>query len=153
MTAILKQLEGGAPANSLEETISLAEQLAPMLPEDITLCLQGPVGSGKTSFTSALAKALGAQSPVTSPSYNLLSVHKTQKRTILHLDAYRLDQQTSGETLSLDDLMESPWLLIVEWPENIPNLLPPKRWWLRFDITGEKERVIELDIPGNSKLV
>lgn len=152
MTAFLKQLENGACSNSLEETVAMAEQLGPMLPKDIALCLQGPVGSGKTSFTSALAKTLGVQNAVTSTSYNLLSIHKTEKRTILHLDAYRLDEQTSGEDLVLEDLMVSPWLLIVEWPENIPNLLPPKKWWLRFDVTGENERVIGLEILGNPKL-
>ena len=149
MNVLLEELATGIYANSVEETTSLAEQLAPLLPEDIALCLQGPVGSGKTSFTSALAKALGVQQLVTSPSYNLLSIHKTQKRTILHLDAYRLDKQTDGNALSLDDLMESPWLLVVEWPENIPNLLPPQQWWLRFKISGKNKRIIGLEISEN----
>jgi len=153
MSAFLKKLEDGTSSNSLEETVAIAEQLGPMLPEDIALCLEGPVGSGKTSFTSALAKALGVLNAVTSPSYNLLSIHKTEKRTILHLDAYRLDQQTSGEALTLEDFMVSPWLLIVEWPENIPSLLPPKKWWLRFNVTGENERVIQLEILKDFNLV
>ena len=133
--------------------MAVAEQLGPILPKDITLCLQGPVGSGKTSFTSALAKKLGVQNTVTSPSYNLLSIYKGKQGTILHLDAYRLDKEASGEALVLEDSMISPWLLIVEWPENIPKLLPPNKWWLHFDVTGENDRVIKLERPGKTKSV
>jgi tRNA threonylcarbamoyladenosine biosynthesis protein TsaE len=147
VSEVLQALKAGVCSQSVEETGTLARRLAPRLPEDLVLCLNGPIGAGKTSFTSALAQALGAESTVTSPTYNLLSVYKTATRTILHLDAYRLDEETNGDSLTLEDLMQSPWLLIVEWSENIPTLLPPQRWWLSFEITDENERLLTLEIP------
>lgn len=151
--SVLQALEAGVCCQSVEETGALAKRLAPRLPEDLVLCLNGPVGAGKTSFTSALAQALGAATAVTSPTYNLLSVYTTATRTILHLDAYRLDEETKGDSLTLEDLMQSPWLLIVEWSENIPTLLPPQRWWLRFEITDENERLLTLEIPEKTNPV
>ena len=148
MTDCITQLIDGVISNSPMETVALAEQLAPKLPANATLCLEGPIGSGKTCFTAALAHCLGVDEAVTSPSYNLLSIYKAGERTILHLDAYRLDSQTSEDTLSLEDLMETPWLLIVEWSENISGLLPPNKWCLTFEIAGENDRLIRLQVPG-----
>ena len=148
VTDFITQLADGVISNSPMETMALAEQLAPILPADTTLCLQGPIGSGKTCFTAALAHCLGVEEAVTSPSYNLLSIYKAGERTILHLDAYRLDAQTSEDALSLEDLMETPWLLVVEWPENISGLLTPNKWCLTFEIAGENDRLIRLQISG-----
>lgn len=150
MSTVLQQLRQGVRTKSPRESGFWAEKLAPELPDDLALCLQGPIGSGKTSFASALATALGSEDRITSPTFNLLSIHPTKERTILHLDAYRIGEESGSDALALDDLMQSPWLLIVEWPENIPHLLPPNAWWLRFEIPEENERVIKLDGPSES---
>ena len=150
MNVFHQQLQHGVRSHSPKETATWAERLAPGLPTDLALCLQGPVGAGKTSFTSALVKALGAAGPVTSPTFNLLSVYEAAPLTILHLDAYRLGELAGNDALALDDLMQSPWLLIVEWPENVPSLLPANAWWLRFEIPEENERILKLDTPDDS---
>ncbi len=150
MSEVLHELRSGVRSHTPEETMVWAERLALRLPTDLALCLQGPVGAGKTCFTSALVKALGATGSVTSPTFNLLSVYEATPLTILHLDAYRIGKQTGSDALALDDLMQSPWLLIVEWPENIPSLLPPNAWWLGFEIPKENERFLRLDTPDDS---
>ena len=150
MSDVLGALRNGVRSRTAEETGTWAERLAPWLPTDLALCLQGPVGAGKTSFTSNLIKALGAAEPVTSPTFKLLSVYEAAGLNVLHLDAYRLGEQTSSDHLALEDLMQSLWLLIVEWPENIPSLLPPNTWWLRFEIPEENERILRLDAPDGS---
>ncbi|MBL63163.1 MAG: tRNA (adenosine(37)-N6)-threonylcarbamoyltransferase complex ATPase subunit type 1 TsaE [Opitutae bacterium] len=141
----IEQFRKGVETHSPAETGDWAQKLAPCLPSDSTLCLKGPVGAGKTCFAAALAKAMGAESQVTSPTYNLLCIHHAKDRTILHLDAYRLNEETDYATLDLDDLMQSPWLLLVEWPENIPSLLPKESWWLTFAIRSESQRFLQLD--------
>ncbi|MFP6901511.1 MAG: tRNA (adenosine(37)-N6)-threonylcarbamoyltransferase complex ATPase subunit type 1 TsaE [Opitutales bacterium] len=150
MSVVLQKLRQGVRTKSPRETDYWAEKLAHELPDDLALCLQGPIGSGKTRFTSALVTAMGSDAHVTSPTFNLLSVHQTDGRTILHLDAYRIGEKSDTDALALEDLLQSPWLLIVEWPENIPHLLPPNAWWLRFEIPEENERVIKLDLPSES---
>ena len=147
MNDLLGNLTAGVKSNSLEETRSIASSIAPMLPSDTVLCLNGPIGSGKTSFAAALAASLGVKETVTSPSYNLLSIHKAGTKTILHLDAYRLDDQANEDAFALEDLMETPWLLVVEWAENVPELLPTRRWELFFEITGKNNRLIKLKAP------
>ena len=149
MSEVLHELRIGVRSHSPKETVTWAERLAPKLPSDLTLCLQGPVGAGKTIFASALVKALGAADPVTSPTFNLLSVYEAATMTILHLDAYRLGKQTNSDALALDDMMQSPWLLLVEWPENVPALLPSNAWWLRFEIPEETERILRLTTRGD----
>ena len=148
MSTVLQELRRGVRTRSPSESDIWAEKLAHELPDDLTLCLQGPIGSGKTRFTSALATALGSEDHITSPTFNLLSIHPTKRRTILHLDAYRIREDSDTDALALEDLMQSPWLLIVEWPENIPHLLPTTAWWLYFEIPEENDRFIKLETPS-----
>ena len=147
MSAVLQELRQGVRTRSPRESDLWAETLAHELPNDLTLCLQGPIGAGKTTFTAALAAALGSEDYITSPTFNLLSIHPAKGRTILHLDAYRIGEDCDTDALALEDFMQSPWLLIVEWPENIPHLLPTTAWWLHFEIPEENERFIKLETP------
>ena len=105
MSAVLQQLRQGVRTRSPKESNSWAEKLAHELPDDLALCLQGPIGSGKTSFTAALATALGSHDRITSPTFNLLSIHPAKERTILHLDAYRIGEDSDADALALEDLM------------------------------------------------
>ena len=122
---ISARLRAGITTDSAEATRALAAEFAASLPPDTTLALHGDMGVGKTTFVQGLAQGLGVQEQVTSPTFAIYSVHRGAGRTLLHLDAYRLENEHQIEALLLHEFLVSPWVLAVEWPEKIAGWLPP----------------------------
>lgn len=140
---ILDTLRRGATTSSAEETRELATALARALPPDSTLALHGNLGVGKTTFVQGLAHGLGIAEPVTSPTFNIFTLHRGPIR-LLHLDAYRLESARQVEDLLLADFLISPWCLAVEWPEKIADWLPPDTLHLDLGIAGEGRHTLRL---------
>ena len=139
---ILPRLRAGVTTNSAEETRALAEAFAATLPPDTTLALHGDMGVGKTTFVQGLAHGLGVHEHVTSPTFAIYSVYRGAGRTLLHLDAYRLENEHQIEGLMLDEFLVSPWVMAVEWPEKIAGWLPPTTWHLTLSIVdGDRHHV------------
>ncbi len=129
---------------SAEETQALAAELATNLPVDATLALHGDLGVGKTTFVQGLARGLGVGEPVTSPTFNIFTLHRGGARTLVHLDAYRLENAAQLDALMLDDFLVSPYCLAVEWPENIAAWLPAGTLHLDLGIQADERHTIRL---------
>lgn len=140
---ILEKLRAGVTTGSAEETRALAAELSAALPADTTLALHGDLGAGKTTFVQGLARGLGITDAVTSPTFNIFTLHRGPT-TLLHLDAYRLDHPRQVEDLLLADFMSSPWVLAIEWPEKIEGWLPAGALHLELGITSEEKHTIRL---------
>src|SRR5690606_35173946 len=121
----------------VNETEALAAELAAALPQCAVLALRGDLGAGKTSFVRGLARAWGITGPVTSPSFNLLNLYKGSERTLVHIDAYRLQSPEQAEGLLLDDFLEPPYCLAVEWPEQFPAYRLKNALHLELEILSE----------------
>ncbi len=128
---------------STQETETLATEMATVIPEDQILALYGELGAGKTTFVRGLARAWRIIDPVTSPSYNILAIYRGE-RTLLHLDAYRLESEKQIEDLMLEEFFTSPYCLAIEWPENLGDWLSPHCWKLRLENHDENHRFIQL---------
>ena len=135
--SICDRLRRGVTTASAGETQALARELAAVLPPDIVLALHGTLGVGKTTFVQGLAQGFGVTEPVTSPTFNLLSLHRGGVRPLAHLDAYRLDDGAQVESLMIDDFLVSPWCLAVEWPEKIAAWVPADAWHLDLGIAAD----------------
>ena len=142
---ILAKLERGILTRSARETRELAGNLAAILPPDSIIALHGDLGVGKTTFIQGLAEGFGIEESITSPTFNIYSIHQGEKISLVHLDAYRLDGSAQLDALMLEDFLVSPYCLAVEWPENIADWLPPHTWHLRLGILKENEHSIQLD--------
>jgi len=101
--------------------------------KDTTITLNGDLGVGKTTFTKGFARGLGITKTITSPTFNLFSIYNGSAQ-LVHLDAYRLSPESSAESLMLDDFLTSPYCLLIEWPQNVPSLIPPNALHLRLSI-------------------
>jgi tRNA threonylcarbamoyladenosine biosynthesis protein TsaE len=160
-TNIFAKLRAGVTTASAAETQALAAELAAELPPDTTLALHGNLGVGKTTFVQGLAHGLGITEPVTSPTFNIYTVHHSPRRnpgeggpahhrlgeggrTLVHLDAYRLERPGQVEDLLLDDFLVSPWWLAVEWPERIADWLPPGALHLELGIAPDERHTLKL---------
>lgn len=142
-TDIFARLRAGVVTASAAETQALATELAKALPPDTTLALHGNLGVGKTTFVQGLARGLGHTGPVTSPTFNIFTLHRGPTN-LLHLDAYRLDRAQQVEDLLLADFMVSPWCLAVEWPEKIADWLPPGTLHLDLGILPDERHTLKL---------
>ena len=139
-----QELRVGVDCAEPEDMVTVAAKLAPLLPENITLLLDGKMGVGKTCFAAALAKAFGVAEPVTSPTYDLVATYRTPDRNLVHVDAFRLEPGEVVEKLAVEDLLIPPWLLLVEWPGNAPELHFGKIWRLLFETPARGGRRLQL---------
>lgn len=131
---IFDELRDGLVTRSPEETESVGTRLAEALPDNTALALSGDLGSGKTTLVRGLARGLGITGNVTSPTYTIYTVYQG-RRQLLHLDAYRLSDAAELDSLTIDEFLNPPFLLVVEWPENIPAFLEDyPACWLELSI-------------------
>lgn len=137
--------------HDLDATERFAAQLAPHLAEGDVVELVGPIGAGKTTFTSALARALGAREPVRSPTYTVAHAYELgDGRTLAHLDCYR-DQGELGAQAwgDLEPYFERG-IACVEWPAPIRRWLTGRRTWrVDFDVVDLERRVVRLAVPAD----
>lgn len=142
--SIFAKLSAGVTTSSADESHALAEEFARALPADTTLALHGDLGVGKTTFVQGLARELGVTDPVTSPTFNIFTLYKGATRTLVHMDAYRLDNDRQLDALMLEDFLVSPWILAVEWPEKIAAWIPKNALHLDLGITPGQRHTIRL---------
>lgn len=133
MSSLLTELNKSIQTSSAEETMAIGEQLAKELPTDISLALYGDLGVGKTTLVKGIAKGLGITKNITSPTFNLFSIYQGEKQ-LVHLDAYRLSQEQSIENLMFEDFLHSPYLCVIEWPDNVPQLIDKNTLKLELSI-------------------
>lgn len=143
-TSIYARLRAGVVTASAAETQALARKLARALPADITLALHGDLGVGKTTFVQGLAHGFGITEPVTSPTFNLYTIHRGAERLLVHLDAYRIENARQVADLLLEDFLVSPWCLAIEWPEKIAGWLPPAAMHLTLGIAPDERHTLKL---------
>ena len=112
------------------------------------ITLKGTLGAGKTTFTQALARVLGVTETVVSPTFVIMQSYTTSDevfRTLVHIDAYRIEHESEAGVLHLEEYLNDPHtLILIEWPENIPSYLPEDTLTITIDITPEDGRIITL---------
>jgi tRNA threonylcarbamoyladenosine biosynthesis protein TsaE len=126
---------------SEEETIALGEMLARELPPKIAVLLIGNLGAGKTTIAKGIVKGLGAahQDEVSSPTFTLIHEYGP---AVYHVDLYRLDRAEQVASIGLDEIFERRAVVLVEWGERFPELMPEERVEIRLRVVGEGEREI-----------
>jgi tRNA threonylcarbamoyladenosine biosynthesis protein TsaE len=133
--------------NSAEETIALGAKLAPMLRDARIVLLHGELGAGKTTLVKGIAEAFhaAAQEDVTSPTFTLIHEYRGPKRTLYHIDLYRIDTERELATLGLEDLSnEEGALLLIEWGEKFERLKTLRDLEIVLERTGDTSRKISI---------
>jgi tRNA threonylcarbamoyladenosine biosynthesis protein TsaE len=125
--------------------MALGERLARMLPQHGTVLLIGELGAGKTTLAKGIVKGLGAAQPeeVSSPTFTLIHEYGVPP-AVYHIDLYRLDSARDAGTLGLDELFDSGAVVLIEWGERFPELMPPDRIEIRLRTLEGDTREIEV---------
>jgi tRNA threonylcarbamoyladenosine biosynthesis protein TsaE len=126
---------------SEEETISLGESLAGRLPSRAVVLLIGNLGAGKTTLAKGIVRGLGAArtEDVSSPTFTLIHEYGPK---VYHIDLYRLDEEREVETLGLEEIFEKNAVVLIEWGERFPRLIPPGSLEIQLEQTADDARRI-----------
>lgn len=128
--------------HSIEETYALASSIADELEGGEVILLNGDLGAGKTTFTKGLAKALGVEEEVTSPTFTILNTYDSGRIRLNHLDMYRVESADELAELGIEDCIDDESVTVIEWNkyEHFDGRV------IKIDITtkGETEREFEI---------
>lgn len=135
---------------SAEDTVALGERLAAELPAKAVVLLIGNLGAGKTTLAKGLVKGLGAAQPdeVSSPTFTLIHEYSP---SVYHIDLYRLDRPNQVATLGLEEIFERNAVVLIEWGERFPELMPEDRIEIRLRAMSENSREIEVTATASSE--
>ena len=129
------------------ETIALGQRLARELPPRGVVLLIGNLGAGKTTLAKGIVSGLGAAPPdeVSSPTFTL--IHEYGEGRVYHVDLYRLEEPREVATLGLDEIFDRDGVVLIEWGERFPRLLPAERTEIRIRALADEEREIAVTRP------
>ena len=135
-------------SRSPDQTRRVGMRLGELLRPGDLICLQGDLGSGKTTLVQGVAAGWGSLDTANSPTFVLINVYRhPEGGELFHLDAYRL--ASAGEAIALD---LDAWLergpLVVEWPERIQEALPAERLWVTLEWLADEHRALRLEPQG-----
>ena len=108
------------------------------------IALYGSMGAGKTTFTTAVCKRLGVQEDaVSSPTFAIVNEYRTGSgEPMYHFDFYRIEHLEEAYDIGLYDYLDSGCLCLMEWPENIEDLLPEETLKVRIAVNSDGSRTL-----------
>ena len=130
--------------NSPEQTEAVGAALGAVLQPGTVLAFEGDLGAGKTAFTRGLARGLGAQDRVTSPTYTIVNEYLSGRLPLFHFDMYRLDSSDALWDIGWEDYLERGGVCAVEWSENVADAME-SAVRVRIEKTGEDTRRITIE--------
>lgn len=133
---------------SERDTARIGKGIAPLLFPGAFIALFGDLGSGKTTFTKAVAQGLGIDD-IQSPTFTIVREHRG-RLPLLHFDAYRLGGEDELYAIGFDDYLSRPSVIIMEWCENVPGALPCERLELHIKGSGADPRTFTF-VPYGKK--
>lgn len=132
---------------SEKETRELGAKFAERLAPGAIVALSGDLGCGKTAFVKGVAEYFGCEDDVTSPTFTLVNEYYGDM-TVYHFDVYRLENPMLEECDWMDDYFFGDGVCLIEWADNIKNVLPDNTIWVNFSKrleNGDDCREVEIN--------
>ena len=143
--SLVKSLET-VISRSPEQTRALGEHLGARLEAGSVVACIGELGAGKTCFLQGLARGLGVESMVTSPTFVLVN-HYRGRLPVYHLDAYRTETLTELLDIGVEDLLHGDGVTVIEWADKLLPLLPSHTITVTITGLGDEPRRIVIEDP------
>ena len=132
---------------SEDDTIELAQNIESEKFPNMVICLIGDLGSGKTVFAKAFAKALGINDNSTAPTFKIIKEYDGGEMKMFHMDVYRLSD--IKQDLGIEEYFTKRGVCIIEWADLIEDILPKNRLDIKFKMIDENTRQIVITPHGN----
>ena len=130
-------------SSSEDDTFALGKKIASLLKKGSVIALKGPLGAGKTCFTKGIAKGLGINEEVTSPTYTIISEYESSI-PFYHIDAYRLRGDDDFYAIGGEEIIYGGGISVIEWSERIPGFIPAGAYVINFEIIDDNKRRIHI---------
>jgi tRNA threonylcarbamoyladenosine biosynthesis protein TsaE len=131
-----------------QDTWDWGHSLGSTLAAGDVVALCGPLGAGKTQATKGIVAGLGSQAEVTSPTFTLVHEYHDGRLPVFHFDFYRHERPEAVLAAGWDDILDEPGVVIVEWADRFPELLPASTRWFVFETLPDgSRRVMEGAMP------
>ena len=134
-------------SHSVSETEDAGQRLGKALAGGEVVAFRGGLGMGKTAFTRGLARGLGCQGRVTSPTFTIVNEYPG-RLPLFHFDMYRLPDSDALFDIGWDDYLDRGGVCAVEWSENVDDALPPDTVFVTIRRHGENEGWREIEVEG-----
>ena len=140
--------------HSFEETVQFGMKLGKTLKSGDVICLSGDLGTGKTALTNGIAKALGINSYITSPTFTLVNEYEGEI-PLYHFDVYRISDPEEMYDIGFEEYINGQGVTIIEWGEQINDMLPEQI--IKININKNLEngldvREISVELTGDRYL-
>jgi tRNA threonylcarbamoyladenosine biosynthesis protein TsaE len=135
---------------SLSETRRLGTYLGRLLRGDEVICLEGELGTGKTSLIQGIGHGLEIEEPITSPTFTLVNEYHARNGPLYHVDLYRLNTTQEIVAAGIDTYFHGDGICVIEWAEKAGELLPQDCLHVILSHRGRDERSIVLQGRGRS---
>ena len=130
---------------SLKELSAIAKEIIFQSNNKILL-FYGQMGVGKTTLIKEICRQLGVLDNISSPTFSLVNEYQTSTQEIIyHFDFYRIDDEEEALDMGIEDYFESQNWCLIEWPENIENLLPLDAVEIHLTLLDDGQRNIQLN--------
>lgn len=128
---------------NLEDLDRAAAEFLKEIGDDTLIAFYAPMGSGKTTFTTAICRNLGVTDPVGSPTFAIVNEYmRADGDPMYHFDFYRINKLSEAVEIGLYDYLDSGYLCLMEWPENIEDLLPEETLKVSIHVNPDQSRTI-----------
>jgi len=137
---------------SKEETYNFALELGEKVKAPCLICLDGDLGAGKTVFAKGLAKGLGVEDDIVSPTFVLFNVYEKGRLPFYHFDVYRIEEPEEMYEIGYEDYINNGGVALIEWANIILEDLPKEYIRIEFKYTTkEDERLVDIRYIGNKE--
>ncbi|MBU5454370.1 tRNA (adenosine(37)-N6)-threonylcarbamoyltransferase complex ATPase subunit type 1 TsaE [Caproiciproducens sp. MSJ-32] len=137
--------------NSLEETTKIGFLLGKLVQPSDVICLTGDLGTGKTHITKGIAKGLGIEEHITSPTFTIVNEYDSGRLKFYHFDVYRVSDPDEIYAIGFDEYIFSDGVSVIEWANYIEEILPKEflHIYIEKDLSkGENFRKITITPYG-----
>jgi tRNA threonylcarbamoyladenosine biosynthesis protein TsaE len=136
-------------SHSPEQTRRVGVRLGEKLHGGHLICLDGDLGSGKTTLVQGIARGWGALDGVTSPTFVLVNEYRRADTEVLyHVDAFRLATADEARAMGLGELFEQGRVVVVEWPSHVESILPQDHLRVGLTWVDDSRRAMRFEAGG-----
>ncbi|MBK8039549.1 MAG: tRNA (adenosine(37)-N6)-threonylcarbamoyltransferase complex ATPase subunit type 1 TsaE [Verrucomicrobiaceae bacterium] len=128
--------------HTADEAHEWGRQLAPTLAAGDVIALCGQLGAGKTQITRGIVAGMGSAVAVTSPTFTLVHEYLDGRLPVFHFDFYRMESASEVIGIGWDEFLTEPGVIIVEWADMFPDLMPPGTRWFHIEAQPDGTRQV-----------
>jgi len=135
-------------SHSVSETRQLGALISQLLDGQEVICLEGELGTGKTTLIQAIGDAQGVSEAITSPTFTLVNEYYSRTGTLYHVDLYRLGSIGEIVQAGIDAFFYADGICVIEWAEKARGILPAECLYIMLKHEGEEQRSISIQAKG-----